>query len=158
MGDHSEALQIEFNPETISFSTLLDIFWESHNPLSRSWSRQYQAGLFTHSAEQARIAQQSLIRLSAEMKRPVMTKIVQAGTFYPAEGYHQKYRLRQNKGLYKELSQIYPQEADLLRSTAAARVNGYLAGHGTVENLKKDLPDLGLTEKSQQILLTRLGG
>ncbi len=158
MGDHTEALEIKFDPEAISYPELIALFWESHNPVSRSWSRQYQAFVFTHTPEQARIAHHSRDLMALELNRPILTEIAPASVFYPAEAYHQKYRLRQSKTLYQELSRLYPHEADLLQSTVAARVNGYLAGFGSRADLRDILPSLNLTAESQKRLLARLEG
>lgn len=71
-----------------------------------------------------------------------------AGTFWPAEDYHQKYHLRGQPLLLRELQAIYPNEADFVRSTAAARINGYLGGNGTLAQLEGELPLLGLTPEA----------
>jgi peptide-methionine (S)-S-oxide reductase len=56
LGDHSETIQIEYDPEQISYEELLDIFWSAHNPTARPWSRQYASFVFYHDETQRELA------------------------------------------------------------------------------------------------------
>jgi peptide-methionine (S)-S-oxide reductase len=152
LGDHSESIQIDYDPTQISYEKLLEIFWASHNPTQRSWSRQYKAAVFYHNEDQKKLAVETRDREAAKRKSTIATEILPATTFYRAEAYHQKYRLRQDRDLMKEFSAIYPSDADLVNSTAAARVNGYLDGYGTPETLKKELDGLGLSPEASRRL------
>lgn len=153
MGDHTETIQIDYDPTVISYEKLLDIFWDSHYPASPVWSRQYMSMIFFHNADQKRLAIESRDREQARIKRKIYTEIVPFSGFYLAEDYHQKYRLRGERDLMREFEAIYPNQADLVNSTAAARVNGYLDGYGTLEGLQKELPGLGLSPVAGKKLL-----
>jgi len=65
LGDHSETIEIEFDPKKISYKELLDIFWESHEPTVRSFSRQYASFIFFHSEEQKKLAQETKEQLES---------------------------------------------------------------------------------------------
>jgi len=130
LGDHSEAVEVEYDPATISYDELLRVFWSSHDPLSPPWARQYRNAVFYHGEEQRRLAVASRTEVAADLGGEVMTAIEPAGRFYPAEGYHQKYALRGNQPLWAALLAAYPSEQALLDSTVAARLNGYLGGYG----------------------------
>ena len=156
IGDHSETIQIDYDPEQITYAELLDVYWTSHSPTSRPFSRQYASVIFYHDQEQRRLAEESRDRREAELGKPVYTEIVPYAEFYLAEGYHQKYQLRHDRDLMAEFRAIYPDEADFINSTAAARVNGYVAGNGTLEELQAIVKDLGLSTEAQQRLLDRL--
>ncbi len=158
LGDHSETLQIDYDPERISFEKLLELYWGEHDPTSRSWSSQYKAVVFYHDEEQKRLAEETRERLAAKLNRPIHTEVIPFSRFYPAEAYHQKYYLRQNKRLLKDLQRYYPQDADLMNSTAAARVNGYLGRFGTADRLKAEVDRLGLSEDARRELLEIRGG
>jgi peptide-methionine (S)-S-oxide reductase len=146
MGDHSETIQIDYNPEQISYEELLEIFWDSHNPTIPPWSRQYASIIFYHDDEQKRLATETRDRETARQGKSIHTEIVPFSRFYMAEGYHQKYRLRQEPDLMEELQGIYGDEGDLVNSTVAARLNGYIGGNGTSETLQSELDQLGLSD------------
>lgn len=92
-------------------------------------------------------------REAAKRNRNIATEILPAGTFYRAEAYHQKYRLRQDSALMKEFTAIYPADRDFVDSTAAARVNGYLDGYGTAESLEQEQDSLGLSPEAKRKLI-----
>jgi len=95
---HAEAVQIEYDPDEISYEELLDIFWNNHNPttLNRQGPDvgiQYRSAIFYHSDEQKEIAKKSKQTLenSKQYENPIVTEIMPTPTFYKAEEYHQKY-------------------------------------------------------------------
>ncbi|MCS6889495.1 MAG: peptide-methionine (S)-S-oxide reductase MsrA [Chloroflexus sp.] len=98
---HAEAVQIRFDPTQISYRELLEIFFSIHDPttLNRQGAdvgTQYRSAIFYHSEEQRQIAEQLVRELSEQQvfRDPIVTEIVPATTFYPAEEYHQEYFAR----------------------------------------------------------------
>lgn len=156
LGDHSETIQVDYDPAQISYQVLLDVFWSSHSPTARSFSRQYASLIFYHNPEQKRLAEASLARETSESGRPIYTEIVPFTGFTLAETYHQKYRLQQVPALLREFRAVYPQDDDWIESTAAARVNGYLAGYGTLAALQASMEDLDLPPEARLRLLDLL--
>jgi peptide-methionine (S)-S-oxide reductase len=102
---------------------------------------------------QKKLALETRDREAKKRKQAITTEILPLGTVYVAEDYHQKYRLRQRTELMREFQAMYPDAKRFLTSTAAARVNGYLAGQGTEAALRKDIDRLGLSAKGRQILM-----
>ncbi|MCK6630630.1 MAG: peptide-methionine (S)-S-oxide reductase [Anaerolineae bacterium] len=153
LGDHTETLQLDYDPAQISYEELLEIFWTAHTPTRRSWSKQYMAAIFYHNEAQQQAALASRARQAARHQAPITTEILPATEFYLAEDYHQKYMLRYSAELLDELKAIYPNHQDLVNSTAAARVNGYVSGYGDIAQLQKELDSLGLSPKGRQRLL-----
>jgi peptide-methionine (S)-S-oxide reductase len=153
LGDHAETIEIDFDPAVISYEQLLDIFWRSHHPGQPAWSKQYRAVVFYHGDRQKTLALKTRDQAAARLHGPVATEILPAGPFTLAEGYHQKYYLRQRPDLLAEFEAIYPSPEALAGSTAAARVNGYLAGYGATAALQAELDRLGLSPGSRRKLL-----
>jgi len=95
---HAEAVEVEYDPDEISFEELLDVFWSNHNPttLNRQGPDvgiQYRSAIFYHDEKQKEIAEKSkqVLEKSSKFNDPIITEIVPAPTFYKAEEYHQKY-------------------------------------------------------------------
>lgn len=93
---HAEAIEIEFDPKKVKYEKLLDIFWANHNPTTLNKQgpdegTQYRSAIFYHSEEQKTAAEKSKAAIQKKYKEPVVTQIVKASEFYPAEEYHQKY-------------------------------------------------------------------
>jgi peptide methionine sulfoxide reductase msrA/msrB len=96
---HAEAVEIVYDPARISYGRLLDVFWRNVDPTTADRQfcdvgRQYRTAVFFHDDEQRRLAVDSKARLEASGVlggKPVVTEIVPASTFYPAEDYHQDY-------------------------------------------------------------------
>lgn len=100
--DHFEAVLVEFDPTTVSFSQLLDIHFASHDPTYRSNNKnQYNSGVWTQpNTEQAAVLQKALLQQAQRRQRPIKTEVGELGKaqFYYAEDYHQKYM---NRGLLR---------------------------------------------------------
>jgi peptide methionine sulfoxide reductase msrA/msrB len=95
---HYEAVQITFDPARISYSRLLEIFWQQIDPTDpggqfNDRGSSYQTAIFYHNEEQKQMAETSKNNLakSSVFKKPIVTKILPASPFYPAEQYHQDY-------------------------------------------------------------------
>jgi peptide-methionine (S)-S-oxide reductase len=155
LGDHTETLQLDFDPGKISYAKLLEVFWSTHNACADSGSRQYMSAIFYHDGGQKKLALESQQREAVKRGKAVTTKVLPLGPFYLAEDYHQKYMLRMQPELLREFEAMYPDAKGFLASTAVARVNGYLGGNGSETELRQDLSRLGLSARAQQRLLER---
>lgn len=154
LGDHSETIQIDFDPAKITYSQLLEIFWNNYNSTLKSFGRQYMSIIFFHNLKQQELAIQSMQEQEKKLNTKIVTEIISLTKFYLAEDYHQKYELQQIKEISGELKKIYPNFKNFVDSTAAARMNGFIGGHGTCEQLKKEISTYGLTEASEKYLLS----
>jgi peptide-methionine (S)-S-oxide reductase len=95
---HAEVVQVTYDPTQVSYEKLLDVFWGAHDPttLNRQGpdvGRQYRSAIFFHSPEQEQIAvaSKNKAQASGRFRRPIVTEISPASTFYVAEDYHQQY-------------------------------------------------------------------
>ena len=98
---HTEALQVVFDHEKISYAELLDVFWKNIDPFATNRQfcdsgDQYRSGIYYLDQEQEKAARLSLLHLeeTKTIDKPVVTEIVAASTFYPAEDYHQDYYIK----------------------------------------------------------------
>jgi peptide-methionine (S)-S-oxide reductase len=93
---HAEAVEVWFDPALVSYDELLSVFWSIHDPTTpnrQGWDlgSQYRSAIFFNDADQERLAIASRDGRQAGLRRPIVTQIVPAGTFYDAEDYHQRY-------------------------------------------------------------------
>jgi peptide-methionine (S)-S-oxide reductase len=95
---HAEVVQVTFDREKVSYESLLDTFWQMHDPTQVNrqgpdYGSQYRSAIFFHSPEQEAVAKKSKAALEAsgKFRRPIATEITAAGPFYRAEEYHQRY-------------------------------------------------------------------
>jgi peptide methionine sulfoxide reductase MsrA len=153
MGDHTETVQVDYDPERITYGQLLEIFWEIHDPTSRNLSRQYMNVVFYHDDEQRNLAIASKDAMEQKTSGIVRTKVLPIKSFTIAEDYHQKYILKRKVELKNEMVRIYPRHSDFVASTAATRLNGYADGNGTRGQLLRELEYLGLSKNGKDALL-----
>ena len=158
LADHTEALQIDFDPDRISYPDLIERFWRAHDPTRRAWSRQYMAAVWCHDDTQRAAATELGERAAHEREAPLQTLIADAGPFHRAEDYHQKYRLRREVALVAELVDRYGSDRAMVDSTAAARINGYIGGHARRAAALEALPQLMLSADGERRLLARVNG
>ena len=158
LGGHAEAIQIDYDPEDVSYADLLEVFWKGHNPHSRPFSSQYRNAIFYHDDKQKKLAIESKEMIEKEDGAKVHTDISRMKRFYRAEDYHQKYYMQRENKIMKELKSAYPSFRGVVDSTAAARINGYLGGNGSCEMLEADVYRLGLSKKTAEAFLIRICG
>ena len=102
---HAEAVQVEFDPDRVSYEELLDVFWKVHNPttLNRQGpdiGSQYRSAVFFQNPEQqqAALAFKEKLQADGSYTVPIVTEITSAETFYRAEEYHQQYLAKRGGG------------------------------------------------------------
>jgi peptide-methionine (S)-S-oxide reductase len=122
---HTEALKVVYDPAKVSYERLLEVFWRNHDPLSADGQfcdkrSQYRAGIFFGNEEEKKLAEASNAVVAARFKQPIVTEIVPASTFYPAEDYHQDYYIKNpirykyystSCGRYRRLKELWGDEA-----------------------------------------------
>ena len=99
--NHAEVVNINFNPNVISYIDLLDIFWKNHNPTTLNQQgvdigTQYRSVIFYYSDLQKVSAEKSIEELKGNFSKPIVTQIIAKDTFYRAEEYHQNYLNKNN--------------------------------------------------------------
>lgn len=95
---HAESVQVEYDPKTVSYETLANLFWDIHDPTTPNrqgpdFGEQYRSVIFYHDDAQKKVAEATRDKLakSGELKDPIVTEIVKAGEFTKADEHHQQY-------------------------------------------------------------------
>ncbi len=93
---HAEVVEVDYDPEKVSYEQLLETFWGNHDPTTKNRQgpdvgTQYRSAILYHTPEQESAAKASLQAAQAKFRRPIVTEIVPAAQFYRAEEYHQQY-------------------------------------------------------------------
>jgi peptide-methionine (S)-S-oxide reductase len=93
---HAESVEVRFDPAKITYQKLLDVYWHNVDPLTANaqfcdHGTQYRTAIFYQDEEQHRLAEASMNQVQKRFKQPIVTQIVPATEFYPAEAYHQDY-------------------------------------------------------------------
>ncbi|MCW1888235.1 MAG: peptide-methionine (S)-S-oxide reductase MsrA [Candidatus Moranbacteria bacterium] len=93
---HAEAVEVTYDESLVSYEKLLEVFWANHNPTTPNQQgpdkgTQYRSVIFFHDEAQQTKAEASVLKVQQKWERPIVTEIVPAVTFYPAEDYHQRY-------------------------------------------------------------------
>lgn len=103
--NHAEVVEVTFDPEKISYATLLEAFFSLHDPTQKNrqgpdWGTQYRSVIFFHTPEQERAAKAAIERLTQAKKfaKPIVTEVAAAQTFWRGEEYHQKYLEKRGMG------------------------------------------------------------
>jgi peptide-methionine (S)-S-oxide reductase len=125
---HRESIDVVYDPAKVGYDKLLTVFWHNIDPTDNAGQfcdhgEQYRSAIFVHDDAQRRLAEESkrAIEASGRIKAPIVTDILPAARFYPAEGYHQKYYVKSaisykfyrfNCGRDRRLSQIWGDLAD----------------------------------------------
>jgi peptide-methionine (S)-S-oxide reductase len=102
---HAESVQVIYDPAKVSYEHLLTYYWRHIDPTVKDaqfcdHGNQYRTAIFVHDAQERALAEASKKKVEAELKVPIYTQIVDAGTFYPAEEYHQDFYIK-NPTKYK---------------------------------------------------------
>jgi peptide-methionine (S)-S-oxide reductase len=127
IGDHTEVVQVEYDPNQVSFPALLEIAFDEHNPAHQPEKRQYQHIVFTETPQQRKDLQRYL---DANVNRERLeTRLESLDGFYVAEDYHQKYNLRGKRWITDEFREAGYDDTDIRESPAAAKLNAHVAGH-----------------------------
>ncbi|KAG9508603.1 Peptide methionine sulfoxide reductase, partial [Fragariocoptes setiger] len=143
LGDHTEAVDIEYDPQQTTYDELLTLFWANHDSTVYV-KRQYMSAIYYYDEEQRRAAEASRELQQQRYAKPIKTEIVAASNIYDAEDYHQKYFLQNVTSLFESL-QIPKDAKSLIGSHVCARLNGYIGGYGNYEQFSKEAPTWGLS-------------
>lgn len=151
-GDHTEAVRVEYDPATISYGQLLELFLLWHRPSENPFSSRHASRIFVRNEAEKRLSQAAADRYEFCMGAPVHTEIAVYKSFHRAESWCQKYFLRTAHWLMSELEHFYPDEESFIRSTLTMRLNGLLGRQTSACCLPEDIGLYDLSEHAVHIL------
>lgn len=158
MGDHSETVNLIFDPKVISYEQLVRLFWENHDATKDRFykERQYISLLFYRNEAQLQTAKEIHSEYERTKGKEIQTEFQAFNHFYTAEDHHQKYFLRRFKGATESIKHLFPDEISFVRSTIAARLNGFVRERGNLPDIKEEITHWGLNEADTGLLLDRI--
>jgi peptide-methionine (S)-S-oxide reductase len=157
MGDHTETVEIDFDPAILSYGEVLLHFWRNHYPNRDNYKgRQYISLLRYHDEEQKAAIESVKKEMEKELGEPIETEIAPFDGFTLAEERHQKYYLKRYPKALAQLKELYPLPELLVDSTFAARLNGFVKGYGTREGLKREIAEWPINENCREMLIRTL--
>lgn len=139
LGDHTEVVQVDFDPDIVTYQDLVEDAFRQHDPQTQSRKTQYQNVVFASTATQ-RTTIDTVLAASGYTADGVETRLEQLSRFYPAEDYHQKYRLRSTSSFLSAFEEAGYTDEEIRESPIAAALNGYVAGHDV--DIEAELPAL----------------
>jgi len=128
LGDHTEVFQLDYDPDVISYTDLLDEVFTSHNPRKQTAKRQYQNLTLTATDEQQEQVE-AFLASSMYDRDTIETRIEPLSQFYVAEAYHQKYNLKGKGWVTEVFDDLEYSDEQLRESPAAAVLNAHLSGY-----------------------------
>lgn len=157
MGDHTEAVEIDFDPAVISYEELLRTFWQNHYPNRGNYKGRQYISLIRYRGQEQRAA---INKVKKEMEKglgeAIETDIAAFEDFTLADARHQKYYLKRYPHTLEQLQDLLPKPEHLVDSTFAARLNGFVKGYGKLRLLKDEIAAWDIAEENKEILLTKL--
>ncbi|GBF77998.1 peptide-methionine (S)-S-oxide reductase [Paenibacillus sp. 598K] len=141
MGDHTETVQVDYDPALIGYDQLLEAFWERHNPdnLLDYKGNQYRSLILYHTEQQRMAIEAQRQRIGEQGRSVAATAVLPCTSWHPAEERHQKYYLKRYPDAYRRALELYGSETALTDGSLAARLNGIAKGFASAERLRDEL-------------------
>jgi peptide-methionine (S)-S-oxide reductase len=128
LGDHTEVVQVDFDPDRLAYRELVELAFREHDPRRQARKRQYQNLILTTGTDQHETVL-AVVEASDASREQIETRIDGLGTFYAAEDYHQKYNLRSHAAVLDQFETAGYDDAQLRESPAAAKLNAHVTGN-----------------------------
>ncbi|WP_345774045.1 peptide-methionine (S)-S-oxide reductase [Paenibacillus sp. H1-7] len=155
LGDHSETVEMDFDPEIVSLDSIVNVFWDNHNPqnINDYKGRQYRSILLYRDEMQLGVIRNVLQHREQLGNGRPDTEVAPFVRFYRAEDRHQKYYLKRFPDAYGKLSTLYPSHEDLVNSTLAARLNGVAKGYVNLTRIVEEIEAWPIEEEERGQLI-----
>lgn len=156
IGDHTECIQVDYDPDEVSYADLLGEFLAMHDPTRPAHSAQYASLVLYEDDAQRDAALAALEAAAVRHGRPTLTRVEPLRSFHVAEDYHQKYALRSDDVLCAGVRGRLGDDDAFRDSTVAARLNGFAYGLGGLAMLYREIDSFGLPAVAASHLRARV--
>lgn len=157
LGDHTETIEVVFDPEHLSLDQVMRLFWRKHHPNRPPYKgRQYISLLRYKNQEHKGVIEAVKAEFEQELGVRIETDIAPLSQFTPAEERHQKYDLKRFPRVLEQLQDLFPKIEMLHDSTFAARLNGLAKGASNRSELVEEISGWGISEEYRNLLINRL--
>ncbi len=154
MGDHTECLQIDFDPNQITFEDIVRHFWSSHNSNRGNYKgRQYLSLFLYHDIYQKEDLEKIKQEIQGTNSQSIGTEIAPLVHFTLAEEKHQKYYLKRYSSATQKLREHFATEEAFTNATLVARLNSFVKGYGTLSSLRQEIEQWGREDAGEIISL-----
>lgn len=148
LGNHIEVIEVDYDPTVISYEGLIEAYFNLYDASVRPYSHRVKSVIYFRTENEKQIANRVKTAVSQQLNKPLFTEVDPMPVFYIAEAYHQLSYLKKETSLYSEISQMFPDENVQLLSVLASKLNGFIAGYGTLEALENVLEQSSLSSES----------
>ncbi|WP_240548436.1 peptide-methionine (S)-S-oxide reductase [Paenibacillus lignilyticus] len=154
-GDHTEMVEIEFDPAVARLETILNLFWNNHNPanINNYRDRLYNSLILYRDEAQLSVIQEVMNNRGEQGKGVPETECMPYTVFYPAEDRHQKYFLKRYPDAIAKLRTLFPTEDELTRATLAARLNGIAKGFANMDQIIHEIRTWKISHEEQEEII-----
>ncbi len=146
---HTEVVEIDYDPAVISYEDLVALFFAFHDENLRPYDQRVKSLIFFRSEAEETHARQAISRQREVTGKPVFTEAKEMDVFYLAEPEHQNRTVKREVSLYGELTEIFETDDRLQQSILVSKLNGFVYGYGSPEDLEDLLNQLGLSDMSK---------
>ncbi len=150
MGDHSECVEIVFDPKIISLEKIVHHFWTIHKPNRSNYKgRQYLSIILCEDSSQLQLVKKIKNELEVKLGEPIQTEIASLNKFSLAEEKHQKYYLKRYSKALESLLDYYSSHDSFMNSTLVARLNGFVKGYCSLSDIKNEITSSTMAEEKK---------
>ncbi|MZQ86581.1 peptide methionine sulfoxide reductase [Paenibacillus sp. 5J-6] len=155
MGDHSETVEMDFDPSIVSLETILHVFWSNHNPVNINdyKGRQYRSLVLYRNPIQMDIIHKVMADREVQGNGRPDTEVAPLIHFYLAEDRHQKYYLKRYPDALDKLKPLFPTDEELTNATLAARLNGLAKGYTNMDKIIHEIRTWLISSEEQEEII-----
>lgn len=152
LGNHVEVFEVDYDPEILSYEDLVTLYFSIYDATARPFSQRVTSVIYYRNTEEQALAEKVKSSVEAQSEKGIFTILRPIDTFYLAEAKHQLSYLKQEVSLYGEVEAMFGDQDRLLLSILASKLNGFIAGYGSTQEIDDVLEQSSLSAASLERL------